>query len=253
MFVGNKRKLIHSVCTISLNTSLVRPVAIVTSPTAPPSSHGTTGAKASSPAVSRVAASSVAATSTTPSVISTSSISSASSPSVIPATAASSSKITSVATAPLLEPVDLAVIKVVEEGVHVPGNARDQGNELGISLTEIGGVLLEDNPGEPAVNLLEPEHGDEVGMRASHLIAVITSVELVSRNTGTSKMLSKMVVDPLEEDVVVLILGPLNVVILQKGRSRQLLIIGHIDGFLNTRPTACLGELPGQKGVREEG
>ena len=66
-------------------------------------------------------------------------------------------------------------------------------------------------------------------------------------------MLSKVVVDPLEENVVVLVLGPLNVVILQEGGSRQLLIVGHIDGFLNTRPTACLRELPGQKGVREEG
>ena len=152
----------------------------------------------------------------------------------------------------LSQPLDLVVAQLVQEGLHVAGNPGDQGDQLGIRTTEVCSVLIHNYLRKPPVNPLQPEHGDEIGMRARHCVAGRPGSEVICRDAGAREVLDEVVVNPLVENVVIFIRGPFYVIVLHEGGGCQLFIIGHIDCLFDALPAIGVKEFPGQKRVREE-
>ena len=57
-------------------------------------------------------------------------------------------------------------------------------------------------------------------MRARHGVAGVAGGEVICRNVGARKMLDEMVVNPLVENVIILIRGPFDVIVLHESRGR---------------------------------
>ena len=155
-------------------------------------------------------------------------------------------------TASLLESVNLGVVQPVQNHVHIGSYPRDQSHQLRVVGPQLSAVLFHDKLWETTVQPLEPNHGYEVGMRHRDLVALGPRGVAFSVKIGAAEMLEVEVVQPLVEDHVLLIIGLLEVTMLQHTGRVELLVVSAVDEVLDGLPGCGVCKSASQETKREK-
>ena len=130
------------------------------------------------------------------------------------------------------DPIDLDILQLLQQVVHVGGDPRDQLHQLSVS-TELRTILLLDKLRQPPVSLLEPDQRNQICVRERHRVASGRSSVATASSIGRSEMLVEVVVDPGVENEVILIWSPLEARVLQQAAAVELEVVRLVDHLLD--------------------